>query len=193
MGPDDFPSYLHHFLLRKAYLLGQVGLLHKIKCKEVLWVACMKRSLRLHCNRELMVYWVLTGLRTCARTGGRFKVTQVTIDMWRAGCGKNRVPEIRTDHYTKTEESGPYCRSRSEEFLGTISCKALRGQHVELPLPPRAKGLWSHQVMLQGQKRPRNFILPTSCFLERVAAQALQSHQRVMCGDEPLSGHDPFL
>lgn len=45
------------FLLRKAYLLGQVGLLHKIKCKEVLWVACMKRSLRLHCHRELMEYW----------------------------------------------------------------------------------------------------------------------------------------
>lgn len=127
----------------------------------------------------------------CARTGSRFKVTQVTMDMWRAGCGECRVPEIRTDHSTKREESGPYCRRRSQEFPGTISCKALRGQHVELPLPLRAKGLWSHQVVLQGQKRPWNFILPTSCFSARAAAQASQSHQRVMCGDEPLRAR-PF-
>lgn len=76
------------------------------------------------------------------------------MDMWRVGCGECRVPEIRTDHSTKREESGPSCRSRSQEFPGTISCKALRGQHVELLLPLRANGLWSHQVMLQGQKRP---------------------------------------
>lgn len=56
----------------------------------------------------------------------------------------------------------------------------LKGQHVELPLPVRAKGLWSHQVVLQGQKRPWNFILPTSCFSARAAAQASQSHQRVI-------------
>lgn len=76
------------------------------------------------------------------------------MDMRRAGCGECRVPEIRTDHSTKREESGPSCRNRSQEFHGTISCKALRGQHVELSLPLRAKGLWRNQVMFQGQKRP---------------------------------------
>lgn len=159
----------------KAYRPGQVGLLHKIKCKEVLWVACI------HCNGEVMVYWATDSLYTCARTGSRFKVTQLTI----GGLAVGRAEFQKSGLITLPKQkkvvltAGADLRSSLEPYPARYSEDSM------------LSWLWSHQVMLQGQERPWNFILPTSCFLARAAAQASQSHQRVMCGDEPLRAR-PF-
>lgn len=54
-----------------------------MKHREVLWAAGMKRSLRLHCDRNSWCVGLTVLVHMCTRTGSRFKWTQVAVVMRR--------------------------------------------------------------------------------------------------------------
>lgn len=71
---------------RIAYPLRAGGvkwiLLYKMKHKDVLWAAGMKRPLRLHCHRNSWCVGLVTVfVRVCTRTDSRFKCTRVATAM----------------------------------------------------------------------------------------------------------------
>lgn len=93
---------------RIAYPLRAGGvkwiLLYKMKHKDVLWAAGMKRPLRLHCHRNSWCVGLVTVfVHVCTRTNSRLKCTRVATAMWRGGRWERRLSEIRVAHSTNTE------------------------------------------------------------------------------------------